>query len=166
MFRVGVITASDKGAQGEREDLSGALLKELVHEIEGEVVEYVILPDDQETLAAQMRYWADELSLDLILTTGGTGFSQRDVTPEATLAVADRYVPGIAEVMRAESLKITSRAMLSRATAVLRKWTLIINLPGSPKAVQECWAAIAPALPHGIKILKGEASECARPMEK
>jgi len=166
MFRVGVITASDKGSRGEREDLSGPLLKELVREIAGEVVEYIILPDDQELIAAQMKHWADDLRLDLILTTGGTGFSQRDVTPEATLAVADRLVPGIAEVMRAESLKITSRAMLSRATAVLRQWTLIINLPGSPKAVKECWAAIAPALPHGIKILKGEASECAVSLEK
>jgi len=166
MFRVGVITASDKGARGEREDLSGPLIKELVREIEGEVIEYVILPDDQELLAKQMRYWADELSLDLILTTGGTGFSQRDVTPEATLAVADRLVPGIAEVMRAESLKITPRAMLSRATAVLRKFTLIVNLPGSPKAVKECWAAIGPTLPHGIEILKGEASECAIQLEK
>ena len=163
MLRVGVITASDKGSRGEREDLSGPTLAKLVQEIGGEVVEYVVLPDDQAILAEKMRYWTDELNLDLILTTGGTGFSLRDVTPEATLTVADRMVPGIAEVMRMESLKVTPKAMLSRAVAVLRKRTLIINMPGSPKAVRECFAAIAPALPHGIQILKGEASECAKP---
>ena len=164
MFRVGIITASDKGSRGEREDLSGAALRELVREIDGEVVEYVVLPDDRDLLAAKMREWADERHLDLILTTGGTGFSPRDVTPEATLAVAERMVPGIAEVMRAESLKVTPKAMLSRAIAALRNYTLIINMPGSPKAVRECWAAIAPALPHGIEILKGAASECAEPV--
>ncbi|MDO0822425.1 molybdopterin adenylyltransferase [Desulfosporosinus nitroreducens] len=161
MLRVGVITASDKGSRGEREDLSGPALAKLVQEIGGEVVEYVVLPDDQAKLEKTMSLWADELSLDLILTTGGTGFSMRDVTPEATLAVADRMVPGIAEVMRMESLKVTPKAMLSRAIAVLRKRTLIINMPGSPKAVRECFAAIAPAIPHGIQILKGEANECA-----
>lgn len=161
MLRVGVITASDKGSRGEREDLSGPTLIELVQEIGGEVVEYVVLPDEQTLLAEKMCQWADERSLDLILTTGGTGFSMRDVMPEATLSVADRLVPGIAEVMRMESLKVTSKAMLSRAVAVLRKQTLIINMPGSPKAVRECFAAIAPAIPHGIQILKGEASECA-----
>lgn len=161
MIRVGVITASDKGSRGERDDLSGPTLVKLVQEIGGNVVEYVVLPDDQRLLEDKMRQWVDELGLDLILTTGGTGFSLRDVTPEATLAVADRLVPGIAEVMRMESLKVTPKAMLSRAVAVLRKKTLIINMPGSPKAVRECWAAIASAIPHGIQILKGEASECA-----
>ena len=166
MLQVGVLTASDKGSRGEREDLSGALLRELVKDINGEVVVYAVLPDDRETLAAKMREWADELRVDLILTTGGTGFSQRDVTPEATLDVTERLVPGIAEVMRAESLKVTPKAMLSRAMAGIRKYTLIINMPGSPKAVRECWTAIAPALNHGIEILKGEASECAEPMQK
>ena len=161
MIQVGVITASDKGSRGEREDLSGPTLATLVQQIGGQVVEYVVLPDDQVLLEETMRLWADKRSLDLILTTGGTGFSMRDVTPEATLAVADRMVPGIAEVMRMESLKVTPKAMLSRAIAVLRKRTLIINMPGSPKAVRECFAAIAPALPHGIQILKGETSECA-----
>lgn len=165
MLRVGIITASDKGSRGEREDLSGPALKELVQEMGGEVVEYVILPDDQASLEETMCLWTDEIKLDLILTTGGTGFSLRDVTPEATLAVADRLVPGIAEVMRMESLKVTPKAMLSRAVAVLRKRTLIINMPGSPKAVRECFAAISPALPHGIQILKGEASECATPIK-
>lgn len=166
MLRVGVITASDKGSRGEREDLSGPTLAKLVQEIGGEVVEYVVLPDDQALLEKTMRLWADELSLDLILTTGGTGFSMRDVTPEATLAVADRMVPGIAEVMRMESLKVTPKAMLSRAIAVLRKRTLIINMPGSVKAVRECFAAIAPAIPHGIQILKGEASECGSNLQQ
>ena len=166
MIRVGVITASDKGSRGEREDLSGPTLAELVKEIDGQVVEYVVLPDDQALLEETMRLWADERSLDLILTTGGTGFSMRDVTPEATLAVADRMVPGIAEVMRMESLKVTPKAMLSRAIAVLRKRTLIINMPGSPKAVRECFAAIASAIPHGIQILKGEASECASTLKQ
>lgn len=164
MLKVGVITASDKGSRGEREDLSGGLLKELVKDIGGEVVEYAVLPDEQQLLAQKMREWADDLGLDLILTTGGTGFSLRDVTPEATKEVADRMVPGIAEVMRYESYKVTPKAMLSRAVAALRKRTLIVNMPGSPKAVKECWQAIAPALPHGIQILKGEASECAAPM--
>jgi len=161
MLRVGVITASDKGSRGEREDLSGPTLSKLVQEIDGEVVEYVVLPDDQTLLEETMCLWADQLKLDLILTTGGTGFSLRDVTPEATLSISDRLVPGIAEVMRMESLKVTPKAMLSRAVAVLRKQTLIINMPGSPKAVHERFAAIAPAIPHGIQILKGEASECA-----
>lgn len=161
-----MITASDKGSRGEREDLSGELLKELVQDINGEVVLYIVLPDDQNLLADKMKVWTDEEQLDLILTTGGTGFSLRDVTPEATLSIADRLVPGIAEVMRMESLKVTPKAMLSRAVAVLRKRTLIINMPGSPKAVKECWQAIWPALDHGIQILKGEASECAEPMKQ
>jgi molybdopterin adenylyltransferase len=161
MLRVGIITASDKGSRGEREDLSGPTLKELVREMGWEVIEYSVLPDEQSMLEETMRQWTDEIKLDLIFTTGGTGFSLRDVTPEATLAVADRLVPGIAEVMRQESLKVTPKAMLSRAVAVLRKRTLIINMPGSPKAVRECFAAISAALPHGIQILKGEASECA-----
>ncbi|WP_425805641.1 MogA/MoaB family molybdenum cofactor biosynthesis protein [Desulfitobacterium sp. Sab5] len=165
MLKVGVITASDKGSRGEREDLSGQLLKELVKGINGEVVLYIVLPDDQKLLADKMKVWTDEAGLDLILTTGGTGFSLRDVTPEATLSIADRLVPGIAEVMRLESLKVTPKAMLSRAVAVLRKRTLIINMPGSPKAVKECWQAISPALNHGIQILKGEASECAEPIK-
>lgn len=163
MFRVGVITASDKGSKGERQDLSGELLKELVKEIKGEVICYEISPDEKEHLAYLMRKWSDEVGLDLILTTGGTGFSLRDVTPEATLEVAHRLVPGIAEVMRQESLKVTPKAMLSRAIAVLRGQTLIINMPGSPKAVQECWDVIKSALPHGLEILKGQASECAEP---
>lgn len=162
MFKVGVITASDKGSRGEREDLSGPVLCDLVREIGGEVVEYVVLPDELDQLRDKMCYFADELKLDLVLTTGGTGFSVRDVTPEATLAAGDRLVPGFGEAMRQESLKITPKAMLSRATSAMRKQTLIINMPGSPKAVKECWAVIAPALTHGLEIMRGDTSECAR----
>jgi len=165
MIRVGVITASDKGSRGERIDLSGEAIKEMVGQIDGQVVEYCILPDDKDTIAGKLREYAD-LGLDLVLTTGGTGFSPRDVTPEATLAVVERLAPGIAEVMRLESLKKTPKAMLSRAVAGIRGRTLIINLPGSPKAVRECLEAVFPGLPHGLQILKGEASECAEPAHK
>jgi molybdenum cofactor synthesis domain-containing protein len=120
------------------------------------------VPDDRETIAAKLREFADEKGLDLVLTTGGTGFGPRDVTPEATLDVVERLVPGIPELMRMESYKITPRAVLSRATAGIRGGTLIVNLPGSPKAVKESLDWILPALPHGLEILKGLAGECAR----
>lgn len=162
MYSIGIITASDKGARGEREDLSGKVIAETLAEL-GEVKHYVIVPDEREMLSQAMINMADNLKIDLILTTGGTGFGPRDVTPEATTAVIDRQVPGIPEVMRAKSLEKTSRAMLSRATAGLRGRTLIINLPGSPKGVRECLEAILPALDHGLAIMKGEAGECARP---
>lgn len=162
MFSIGIITASDKGARGEREDLSGKAIAEVLAEL-GEVRHYVIVPDEQSALSEAMIHMADNLKIDLVLTTGGTGFGPRDVTPEATLAVIERNVPGIPEVMRAKSLEKTSRAMLSRAVAGLRGRTLIINLPGSPKGVRECLEVILPALEHGLEIMKGEASECARP---
>ncbi|HWR43843.1 MogA/MoaB family molybdenum cofactor biosynthesis protein [Sporomusa sp.] len=162
MFSIGIITASDKGSRGEREDLSGKAIAEMLAEL-GEVKHYVIVPDEREALSQAMINMADNLKIDLILTTGGTGFGPRDVTPEATLDVIDRQAPGIPEVMRAKSLEITSRAMLSRAVAGLRARTLIINLPGSPKGVRECLEAILPALEHGLSIMKGEAGECARP---
>jgi molybdopterin adenylyltransferase len=161
MFNIGIITASDKGAAGQREDISGKTIAAIFHEL-GHVASYVIVPDDKDKLAAEMIHMADELKLDLILTTGGTGLGPRDVTPEATLAVIDRAVPGIAEAMRAKSLEITPRAMLSRAIAGVRHKTLIINLPGSPKGVQECLQVVLPALEHGLAIMKGEADECAR----
>jgi len=162
-FTVGILTASDKGSRGEREDTSALVAAEVIGRIGGRVVERAVLPDEKELLAGQMRRWADEKGLDLILTTGGTGFGPRDVTPEATLAVADRLVPGIAEAMRLAGLKATPRAMLSRATAVIRGRTLIINLPGGPRGVRENLEAILPALPHGLEVLRGEAAECARP---
>lgn len=161
MFNIGIITASDQGAAGKREDISGQTIATILQEM-GHVAAYVIVPDDKEQLAAELIHMADDLKLDLILTTGGTGLGPRDVTPEATLAVIDREVPGIAEAMRAKSLEITPRAMLSRAKAGLRHKTLIINLPGSPKGVQECLQVVLPALEHGLAIMKGQATECAR----
>lgn len=161
MFKAGIITASDKGAKGEREDVSGRVIADKLHGL-AEVAAYIIVPDEKEALSAQMIHMADQLGLDLILTTGGTGFAERDVTPEATLAVVDRMVPGIPEAMRAKSLAITAHAMLSRAVAGIRGKTLIINLPGSPKGAAECLDVILPALGHGLAILTGQASECAR----
>lgn len=161
MIKVGIITASDKGSRGEREDLSGRVIEEMVKTIDGTVVAYNVIPDEFEVIQEYLLKYIKEKKVDLILTTGGTGFSLRDVTPEATLSVVDRLAPGIAEAMRAESMKITPKAMLSRAVAGIRGKTLIVNLPGSPKAVKECLTVILPALPHGIEILKGEASECA-----
>lgn len=162
VITVGIITASDKGSKGEREDLSAPVIRELVQSIQGQVIAYDMVADEQRLLEDKMKEYADEKKLDLVFTTGGTGFASRDVTPEATRAVVERLVPGIAEAMRWESLKITPKAMLSRAVAGIRGGTLIINLPGSPKAVQECLETILPALSHGIEILKGEAGECAR----
>ncbi len=161
MFNIGIITASDKGSRGEREDASGRLIATMLQEL-GQIRSYKVVADDAEQISREMVIMADQLGVDLILTTGGTGLGPRDVTPEATLAVVDRQVPGIAEAMRAKSLEITSRAMLSRAVAGMRNKTLIINLPGSPKGVQECLEVILPALEHGLAIMKGEASECAR----
>lgn len=162
MIKAGILTASDKGYSGERVDESGKVISERLKEIAGEVIHYEILPDDRNRIAAALIHLSDERMLDLVLTTGGTGFSPRDITPEATLDVIDRIVPGIPEAMRQKSLEITSRAMLSRATAGIRKSTLIINLPGSPKSVSECLDVILPVLPHAIEILKGHTGECAR----
>ena len=156
-----VITASDKGARGEREDKSGDKAEAMLKEAGYAKVHRALLPDEKEELAAKMREFAD-LGIALILTTGGTGFSPRDVTPEATLAVCERLAPGIPEAMRALSLKITPRAMLSRAAAGIHKRSLIVNLPGSPKAVEECLGFILPSLAHGLEILRGETGECAR----
>ncbi len=164
-FQTAVITLSDKGFKGEREDKSGPLLASILEEQGYEVVESLILPDEQSRIERELIRLSDGRQLDLILTTGGTGLSLRDVTPEATLAVATRNVPGIAEVIRAYSMEITKRAMLSRGVSVLRNRTLIINLPGSPKAVKESMDVILSELEHGLKILKGSASECARQME-
>jgi molybdenum cofactor synthesis domain-containing protein len=161
-YRVAIVTLSDKGAVGEREDVSGGVIREIVEGAGYTVVEKTLLPDDQAALEAELRRLADTNAADLVLTTGGTGFSPRDTTPEATLAVAERLVPGIAEAMRAESMKVTKRAMLSRAVSVIRKQTLIVNLPGSPKAVRENLDCIIGALGHGLGILTGREGECAR----
>ena len=156
-----VITSSDRGFSGEREDLSGPKCADILTTAGYKVVDKKILPDDKDKLSAQMRKYAD-LGIGLVVTTGGTGFSVRDVTPEATIEVCDRMAPGIAEAMRLESLKITPRAMLSRAVAGICKRTLIVNLPGSVKAVEECLNFVLPTLKHGIEILRGETGECAR----
>ena len=162
MMRVAIITASDSGYRGEREDLSGPVIREIVEANGYDVVHKVLLPDDQDRLSEEMRHIADEEVADLILTTGGTGFSGRDCMPEATIAVTERIVPGIPEAIRAYSMKFTKRAMLSRATAGIRNKALIINLPGSPKAVRENLEFIISELGHGLEILSGEASNCAR----
>lgn len=162
MYRVGIITSSDKGAVGEREDLSGPAIEKILPDDLYRIVSYRILPDEIEDLKEEMIRLSGEERCDLILTTGGTGFSQRDVTPEATLAVCDRMAPGIAEAIRAYSMGITKRAMLSRAVCGMRGKTLILNLPGSPKAVKEALEYVLDTLPHGIDILTGKAGECAR----
>jgi molybdopterin adenylyltransferase len=162
MIRAGILTASDKGSKGERVDESGKVIEELLQKIGANVVSYTVVPDERAVIAAKLKEMADELGLDLILTTGGTGFSPRDITPEATLDVIERQIPGIPEAMRHKSLEVTNRAMLSRAVAGIRKKTIIINLPGSPKGVRECLEVLLPVLPHAIEILKGEAGECAR----
>ena len=166
-YKVGIITLSDKGSRGERDDLSGPAIRELLEQqmdADGvpkyEIQSEVLLPDDQILLEGVLCGMADEEGIDLILTTGGTGFSQRDITPEATYAVATRNAPGIAEYMRAKSFEITPKAMLSRGASVIRNSTLIINLPGSPKAVRENLSFILPALDHGLDILLGRDGEC------
>lgn len=166
MYTVGVITASDKGSKGEREDLSGKVICDIVTEAGYEVLKYIMVPDEKEELAKAMVYLADELSVNLILTTGGTGFSKRDVTPEATLSVLEREAPGIAEAIRYNSLQITPKGMLSRGVSGIRGNTLIINMPGSPKAVRETLDYILSPVFHGIQILIGDDSECATPMTK
>ncbi|MDP2755375.1 MAG: MogA/MoaB family molybdenum cofactor biosynthesis protein [Nitrospirota bacterium] len=160
MITVAVLTMSDKGSKGEREDLSGPLIKDMLKSIDAEVKHYDILPDEKELIKEKLIKYSKEV--DLIITTGGTGLSPRDVTPEATLEVIDRQVPGIAEAMRSEGLKKTSRAMLSRAVTGVKGRSLIINLPGSPKAVKENLAVILDVIPHAIEKIKGDTKECAR----
>lgn len=162
MFTAGIITLSDKGSRGERVDESGRVIEEMIQEAGYEVKHKEIIPDDLNLIEEKLIEYSDVHQVDLILTTGGTGFSPRDVTPEATEKVATRRVPGIAEAMRAYSMTITKRAMLSRAASVIRNNTLIINLPGSPKAVKEILGYILPELDHGLKILKNLDGECAR----
>ncbi|MGI6557527.1 MAG: molybdenum cofactor synthesis domain-containing protein [Limnochordia bacterium] len=161
LITVGVLIASDKGARGEREDKCSDLIEKMVEQIAGEVIQQAILPDEEVILKEKLLEWADEWKLDLILTSGGTGLGPRDVTPEATRAVIEREAPGIGEAMRLAGLKNTPRAMLSRAVAGTRGGTLIINLPGSPRGVEESLGAILEALPHAVETVKGEGGDCA-----
>ena len=160
LFSAAVVTLSDKGSKGEREDLSGAAVGNILANHNYKVLSYAVLPDDRELIERELIRLSDELKVNLVVTTGGTGFSPRDVTPEATMAVATRNAPGIAEYIRYESFKITGRAMLSRAVSVIRNQTLIINFPGSEKAVRECMDVIMAPLEHGLNILLGREKEC------
>jgi molybdopterin adenylyltransferase len=161
MIQAGIITVSDKGSQGKREDLSGPAIAEMIAGAAIEIKHTIIIPDEKDQIRETIINFADAKKLDLILTTGGTGVSPRDVTPDATLEVIDKQIPGMAEAMRQNSLLITPHAMISRAVAGIRGRSLIINLPGSPKSVKENLAVILPALKHAIEKIKGDDSECA-----
>ncbi len=158
MIKAAVLTISDKGSRGEREDKSGEVIKEKLGQISAEVVAYEIVPDEKDIISEKLRSFSE--GANLILTTGGTGVSPRDVTPEATRDVIERELPGFAEAMRAESFKVTPRSIGSRAVAGMYKDTLIINLPGSPKAVSECLGVVLQAIPHVIEVAEGNVSDC------
>lgn len=161
-FTACVVTASDRGSKGERQDLSGDTLEKLLREYGAVSVERVMVPDERGVLRDMLKKYSGESRVDLIITTGGTGMAPRDITPEATLDVVERQTPGFVESVRAESLKITPRAMLSRAAAGIAGSTLIINFPGSPKACEESFAVIKPSLAHALDLLSGAGGECAR----
>jgi molybdopterin adenylyltransferase len=158
--KAGILTLSDKGSRGEREDSSGAVIREMLEGSGIAVTAYEVIPDEADLISSKLVEWSDSGRLNLIITTGGTGLSPRDVTPEATLAVIEKRVPGMEEAMRTESLKKTSNAMISRAVAGIRGGTLIVNLPGSPKAARENLDVILPALPHALAKLGGDMSDC------
>ena len=160
MIKAAVLTISDKGSRGEREDKSGEVIKEKLGLINAEVVAYEIVPDERDIISEKLRSFAE--SANLILTTGGTGVSPRDVTPEATRDVIERELPGFSEAMRAESFKVTPRSIGSRTVSGMYKDTLIINLPGSPKAVAECLGVVLDAIPHVIEVAKGKVSDCGK----
>jgi molybdopterin adenylyltransferase len=159
MLNLGILTISDKGWQGERVDDSGAAIKERFSQLDSRAVRYEVVPDEADIIASKLAQWADDGGVDIIVTTGGTGLGPRDITPEATRRVLDKEVPGLTEAMRAETFHQTPTAILSRAVAGVRGKCLIINLPGSPKAVRECLDVILPALPHAVQIIKGEITE-------
>jgi len=159
MITVGILTISDRCSRGEREDKSGDTIRKVMTSFGSRVVDYAIVPDEKESITRKLTEWADKGGVDLVITTGGTGLAPRDVTPEATLEVVDRTVPGFSEAMRAKGLRKTPHAMLSREVCGIRKETLIINLPGSPKAVKECLLVVLPALPHALEVIAGEAKE-------
>lgn len=162
MIKVGILTLSDKGSKGEREDLSGKVLKDL-SEVEGwKVIKYEIIPDEKEQIVKILKIWVDKEKLDFIITTGGTGVYPRDVTPEATKEIIEKEIPGIPEYIRYISYPLTPMAALTRGVAGIRKKTLIINLPGSPKAIKEIFPKLIPIIKHAIEKIKGNPSECAR----
>ena len=162
-LRFGILTISDKGARGEREDQSGAVIKDILGAAGGRLVKYEVVPDERSIISARLAQWADHATMDIIVSTGGTGLARRDVTPEATLDILDKTVPGITEAMRQETLRITPMAMLSRAVAGIRGDCLIVNLPGNPKAVRECLEAVMAALPHAVEIISGAVTEHIAP---
>jgi molybdopterin adenylyltransferase len=159
-MRAGILVISDKGWRGERLDKSGQTAKEVISQLSLDILKYEVVPDEADMISNKLREWCDEGGLDLILTSGGTGLSDRDVTPEATLAVVDKVVPGLTEAMRMETMKRKPEAILSRAVAGSRGKCLIINLPGSPRAVKECLEVILPVLPHALDVLGGRVSDC------
>ena len=159
MFTVGILTASDMSSRGQRKDTSGLAIREMLDAPYFRVIYHEIVPDEQDQIARCLMTWTDDAKIDLIITTGGTGFTPRDVTPEATLQVIDREAPGLAEAMRAQTMKITPLAIVSRAVAGIRGSTLIVNLPGSEKAVRECLSVIKPVLPHALDMLKDTTRE-------
>jgi molybdenum cofactor synthesis domain-containing protein len=162
MIKVSILTISDKAANGKREDKSGKVIREIISKLNAQIIEYKIIPDEKSIIIDNLKRLVDELNCELILTTGGTGLSVRDVTPEATKEVIEKEIPGLTEAMRMVGFKSTHHAILSRAIAGIRKQTMIINLPGSPKGAKECLEIILPAIPHGIEILKGKIAECSK----
>ncbi len=163
MFNLGIFTISDKAWQGQRSDESSKAIRDSLSVLNSRVVKCEVIPDEVDIIASKLAEWADEGSVDVILTTGGTGLGPRDVTPEATLSIVDKVVPGFAEMMRTQTFGITPLSVLSRAVAGVRRECLIINLPGSPKAVRECLEVILPAIPHAVEIIKGEVTEHVAP---
>ncbi len=159
MLNFGILTISDKGWRGQRYDESGQAIRDRLSLLDSYVVRYEVVPDEMDIIASKLAEWADEGSVDIILTTGGTGLGPRDVTPEATLSTVDKVVPGLAEAMRVVTSNMTPFAILSRAVAGIRGRCLIINLPGSPKAVRECLEVVLPVIPHAVEIIKGEVTE-------
>lgn len=162
MITVSILTVSDKGSQGQREDKSSQSIRDVLSHIDACVVNYAIVPDERLLISHKLIEWADNGTTDVIVTTGGTGLSPRDITPEATIDVLDKVAPGFSEAMRAESIKKTPHAVLSRGVSGVRKKTIIINLPGSAKAAKECLEVILPALPHAVETCKGQSSDCGQ----
>ncbi len=159
MLNFGILTISDKGWRGQRYDESGMTIRDRLSLLDSGVVRYEVVPDEMDVIASKLTEWADEGGVDVILTTGGTGLSPRDVTPEATLSVVDKVVPGLTEAMRVKTFNTTPFALLSRAVSGVRRRCLIINLPGSPNAVRECLEVVLPVIPHAVEIIKGEVTE-------